>query len=200
MADRSSRPHSSPTRTPRRLERKIVKVRVAARLGPAPIGARLNLAPSTLHAVLARYGRPPLAHPDRASGAPVHRHERSRPGDLVHIDVKKLGNIPRRRLMAHHRQERVSATAGRPTRTGTPILATAASTALDDHSRLAYTEILPDERKETATAFLACAHAFYAAAGVTIERVISDDGWPCACRLPSGLVRTGQRAEVAERA
>jgi transposase-like protein len=94
MADRSSRPHASPHRTPRRIEQRIVGLRVARRLGPARIGALLGLAPSTVHAVLRRYGCPPLAHLDRGSGAPVRRYERFRPGELVQVDVKKLGNIP----------------------------------------------------------------------------------------------------------
>jgi hypothetical protein len=94
MADRPSRPHASPRRTPVRTERRIVGLRVSRRLGPARIAGRLGLPASTVHAVLARYGCPPLAHLDRGSGAPVRRYERERPGELVHVDVKKLGNIP----------------------------------------------------------------------------------------------------------
>ncbi|WP_285498482.1 leucine zipper domain-containing protein, partial [Actinomadura sp. NBRC 104425] len=93
MSDRPSRPHTSPRRTPRRIERRIVRARVRHRLGPARIAARLGLAPSTVHRVLTRYGCPPLAHLDRATGRPVRRYEHP-PGDLVHVDVKKLGNIP----------------------------------------------------------------------------------------------------------
>jgi transposase InsO family protein len=183
MKDRSSRPHASPARTPQRTERKVVKVRVTARLGPARIAARLGLAPSTVHAVLRRYGCPPLAHLDRGTGAPVRRYERSRPGELVHVDVKKLGNIPDGggwravgRQAGKHNNQAMVTPFGR-TRNRKPILGYGyLHTALDDHSRLAYTEVLPDERKETATAFLARAHAWYAAAGITIERVISDNG------------------------
>src|SRR5215468_254026 len=94
MADRSSRPHASPGRTPARTERQIVRLRVSKRLGPARIAARLGLPASTVHAVLARYGCPPLAHLDRVAGVAVRRYERARPGELVHVDVKKLGNIP----------------------------------------------------------------------------------------------------------
>jgi transposase-like protein len=94
MADRSSRPHASPARTPARTERRIVKLRISERLGPARIAFRLGLAPSTVHAVLTRYGCPRLAHLDRATGTTVRRYERERPGELVHVDVKKLGNIP----------------------------------------------------------------------------------------------------------
>src|SRR5215469_1042349 len=75
MADRSSRPHISPARTPQRAERRVVKLRVTRRLGPARIAFRLGLNPSTVHRILARYGCPPLVHLDRATGAPVRRYE-----------------------------------------------------------------------------------------------------------------------------
>jgi hypothetical protein len=94
MADRSCRPHRCPRQLPRRTERRIVGLRVTGRLGPARIAWRLGLNPSTVHKVLARYGCPPLAHLDRGSGVPVRRYDWPAPGDLVHVDVKKLGNIP----------------------------------------------------------------------------------------------------------
>jgi transposase InsO family protein len=183
MADRSSRPHHSPARTPQRTERRIIQLRVTRRWGPSRIAWRLGLAPSTVHAVLARYRCPPLAHLDRASGRRIRRYERSRPGELVHVDVKKLGNIPDGGgHRAHGRQggqrnrQATTTPAGR-TRYGNPILGYGyLHTALDDHSRLAYTEILADERKDTAAAFLARATAWYAAAGITVERVLSDNG------------------------
>jgi hypothetical protein len=182
MADRSCRPHASPRRTPAATERRIVRLRVSKRLGPARIAARLGVPASTVHAVLARYGCPPLACLDRATGRRVRRYERARPGELVHVDVKKLGNIPdggghrsrgreagKRNSQAHRDPARRRTAPGRPN-LGYGYL----HTALDDHSRLAYTEILADERKETAAAFLARAHAWYTAAGITIERVLSD--------------------------
>jgi transposase len=89
MADRSCRPHASPARTPQRAERRIVKLRVARRLGPARIAFRLGLNPSTVHRVLARYGYPPLAHLDRASGRAVRRYERGSPGELVHQSLRQ---------------------------------------------------------------------------------------------------------------
>ena len=94
MNDRSSRPHHSPSRTPRKTEQRIIKVRVLHRLGPARIAGRLGLNPSTVHRVLTRYHCPRLAHLDRGSGQPVRRYEDDQPGDLIHIDVKKLGNTP----------------------------------------------------------------------------------------------------------
>jgi len=192
MADRSSRPHASPARTPGRTERRIVGLRVSRRLGPARIAGRLGLPASTVHAVLARYGCPPLAALDRGSGAPVRRYERERPGELVHVDVKKLGNIPdgggwrTAGWVQGRRNKRATTTERKNYR---PVIGySCLHTAIDDCSRLAYTEILPDERKETAAAFLTRAHAWFAAAGITIERVISDNGacyrsrnWAAAC-------------------
>lgn len=195
MADRSSRPHTSPARTRQRTERRIVKLRVARRLGPAQIAWRLGLPSSTVHAVLTRYHCPRLASLDRATGVPVRRYERERPGELVHVDVKKLGNIPdgggwrAHGRQAGRRNSQATRTPAGQTRYGNPIIGYGyLHTALDDHSRLAYTEILPDERKETAAAFLIRATAWYAAAGITIERVLSDNGscyrsrdWATAC-------------------
>lgn len=176
MADRSSRPHASPARTPARTERRIVGLRVSRRLGPARIAFRLGLPPSTVHAVLARYRCPRLACLDRATGIPV-RYERDRPGELVHVDVKKLGNIPdgggwRVTGRGAGQRNRRAADPRRNPNLGYGYL----HTALDDHSRLAYTEILADEKKDTAAAFLARAAAWYAAAGITIERVLTDNG------------------------
>jgi transposase InsO family protein len=180
MADQPSRPHVSPNRTPVRAERRIVRLRVSKRLGPARIALRLGLNPSTVHKVLTRYRCPPLAHLDRGSGRRVRRYERARPGELVHVDVKKLGNIPDGggwRIHGRQAGKRNSLTTA-PHRHGNhPVLGYGyLHTALDDHSRLAYTEILPDERKDTAAAFLTRAATWYAAAGITIERVLSDNG------------------------
>lgn len=94
MADRSSRPHHAPRRTPALVVRRIVHLRWAQPLGPAQIAAQVGLAPSTVHAVLARCRISRLGDLDRATGQPVRRYDHSHPGDLVHVDVKKLGNIP----------------------------------------------------------------------------------------------------------
>jgi transposase InsO family protein len=183
MADRSSRPHRSPNRTCQATERRIIKLRVSRRLGPARIAWQLGLNPSTVHQVLRRYGCPKLTYVDRAAKVAVRRYERARPGELIHVDIKKLGNIPDggghrvlgRQAGKHNRQATLTP-AGR-TRYRNPILGYGyLHTALDDHSRLAYTEILTDERKDTAAAFLHRAHTWYAQLGITIERVISDNG------------------------
>jgi hypothetical protein len=94
MADRSSRPHHSPRRTPAPVVRKIVHLRWKQRLGPAQIAPRVGLAASTVHQVLVRCRISRLAGVDRATGQPVRRYEHAQPGELVHVDIKKLGNIP----------------------------------------------------------------------------------------------------------
>src|SRR6201991_647335 len=94
MVDRSSRPHHSPRRTPTRTERRIIKVRVLRRWGPARIAFLLGLHPSTVHRVLSRYKLARLAWLDRATGRVVRRYEWANPGNLAHVDIKKLGKIP----------------------------------------------------------------------------------------------------------
>jgi hypothetical protein len=94
MVDRSSRPHRSPQRTPTRLERRIIKVRLLRRWGPARIGYLLGVHPSTVHRVLTRYRMARLSWLDRGTGRVIRRYEHAHPGDLVHLDVKRLGKIP----------------------------------------------------------------------------------------------------------
>ena len=183
MVDRSSRPHHSPRRVPTRTERRIIKVRVLWRWGPARIAGLLKLNPSTVHRVLVRYRINRLAHMDRATGRVIRRYEYPQPGGLVHVDIKKLGNIPDGGGHKVHGR----ATGGRHNTRSRPIANNSTSprtklgyaylhTALDDHSRLAYTEIQPDETKTTATAFWKRAHAWFAAAGIEIQRVLTDNG------------------------
>ena len=169
MANRSSRPHRSPRRTPTRTERRIIKVRVIRRWGPARIGFLLGLHPSTVHRVLARYGLARLTWLDRATGRNVRRYEHAAPGDLVHVDVKKIGRIP------DGGGWRVHGRAARPNRKrgqGYTFL----HTALDDHSRLAYSELLTDERQESAAAFWTRAATYFAGCGITVSRVLTDNG------------------------
>ncbi|MEV4709695.1 IS481 family transposase, partial [Actinoplanes sp. NPDC049316] len=184
MTDRSSRPHHSPARTPTRTERRIIKIRVLRRWGPARIAYLLGLNPATVHRVLTRYRLARLAHLDRATGRVVRRYEHHAPGELVHVDIKKLGNIPdggghkmlgraagQRRRSAHRDPDRPRKLTNRPN-LGYQYL----HNAVDDHSRLAYTEILTDETRETATGFWLRAHAFFSAAGITVKRVLTDNG------------------------
>ena len=94
MHDRSSRPHRQPNRTPAPVTRKILHLRTKRRWGPVPIADQLGLAASTVHAVLRRQRANRLSHLDRATGEAIRRYEHQRPGDLLHVDVKKLGNVP----------------------------------------------------------------------------------------------------------
>ncbi len=94
MSDRSSRPHHQPRRTPATVEEQVLRLRREHRIGPLRLAVRCGIAASTAHRILVRHGPPPLAALDRATGEPVRRYERARPGELVHIDVKKLGRIP----------------------------------------------------------------------------------------------------------
>jgi transposase InsO family protein len=167
--DRSSRPHRSPTRTRRTLERKILSLRRNKKLGPTRIAGRLELAASTVHAVLARNDMSRLAWMDRPTGRVIRRYEHPRPGDLVHVDIKKLGKIPPGGgWRAHGRQARP----GHHRRVGYCYV----HSAVDDHSRLAYSEIHDDEQAATAAAFWRNARVFFEAHGVRIRAVLTDNG------------------------
>jgi transposase InsO family protein len=178
MVGRSSRPHRSPRRTPTRTERRILGLRVARRWGPARIAYRLGLAVSTVGRVLRRYGAPPLRCTDPVTGTRIRtsrpaprRYEHAAPGELVHVDVKKLGRIPDG---GGHRVH--GRAAGRAIKkTAKPGYAHLHH-AVDDHSRLAYSEILPDERQETAAAFWTRAAAWFAGHGIPVARVLTDNG------------------------
>ncbi|CAQ00553.1 IS481 family transposase [Clavibacter sepedonicus] len=176
MTDRSSRPHRQPTRTSQRRERRIIALRFTRRWGPHRISYHLRIPRSTVERVLRRYRMPLLTHLDSATGLPVRRsparrYEHSSPGDLVHVDIKKLGRIPDgggHRVLGRQAGRKNNPRTGR----GYAFL----HHAVDDHSRLAYSEILTDERKETAAAFWARANAFFTTAGITVIRVLTDNG------------------------
>jgi transposase InsO family protein len=182
MADRSSRPHRCPRATPAPVVRRIVHLRWKQRLGPVAIAGQVGVAASTVHQVLVRCRINRLGHVDRVTGEPVRRYEHPTPGDLLHVDVKKLGNIPdgggwRFVGRVHGRRHR-AATAGKPrNRHHNPNMGTAfVHTVLDDHTRLAYAEIHDDETAATATGVLRRAIAWFAAREVTVTRVLSDNG------------------------
>ncbi|MEY1675415.1 IS481 family transposase [Gordonia sp. ABKF26] len=176
MADHSSRPRRSPTRLAVRRERRIIKLRFVRRWGAARIAAHLRLARSTVEAVLRRYRMPLLRHLDQATGLPVRRtpprrYEHDAPGDLIHVDIKKLGRIPEG---GGHRKlgRTIGNRHNKKHRPGYAYL----HHAVDDHSRLAYSEILTDERKETAAQFWDRAMAFFQGHGITVRRVMTDNG------------------------
>ena len=178
MVGRSSRPQTSPHRTPIRTERRILGMRVSRRWGPARIAFHLGLAVSTVGRVLARYGAPPLRFTDPATGSRIRvsrpapeRYERAEPGELVHMDVKKLGRIPDG---GGHRVH--GRAAARPIKKSAKPGYAFLHHVVDDRSRLAYSEILTDERKETVVAFWTRAQAWFHGRGITIERVLTDNG------------------------
>lgn len=182
MQDRSSRPHRSPNRTPQPTVRKIVHVRLKRKIGPVGIAGELGLPASTVHAVLVRCRINRLSHVDRVTGEPVRRYEHAQPGDLLHVDVKKLGNIPDgggwRYLGRKQGNRNREATPGKPrNKWHNPKIGTAyVHTVIDDRSRVAYAEIHDDETAATAAAVLRNAVDWYSARGVTTARVLSDNG------------------------
>lgn len=182
MADRSSRPHHSPKRTPTRTERRIIKVRVLRRWGPARIGYLLGIHPSTVHRVLTRYGLAKLRWLDRPTGRVIRRMNSERPGDLVHIDIKKLGKIPAGggwRMLGRTVGNRNARADKSPQQRRNRQLIRGyhfLHTALDAHSRLAYSELLADERKETAAAFWLRANTWFNECGIIVRNVLTDNG------------------------
>ena len=150
--------------------------------GPVGIAGQLGVPASTVHAVLARCGISRLGRVDRATAEPVRRYEHPRPGDLLHIDVKKLGQVPDGGGWRF-----VGRTQGRHNRAATPGKARNAHhnpkmghafvhTVIDDHSRVAYAEIHDDQTGPTAVAVLHRAVAWYTQRGVAIARVLTDNG------------------------
>jgi transposase InsO family protein len=182
MADRSSRPRHSPARTPLATVQQIVRWRWRHRLGPVQIGGRLGIPASTVYAVLVRCRVNRLSRIDRVTGEPLRRYEHDHPGSLIHVDVTKFANIPDgggHRFVGRQQGARNQrATPGLPRgtdykpRTGTAYL----HTVIDDHSRVAYAEICSDEKAATAATVLQRATAWFAGRGVTVERVLSDNG------------------------
>lgn len=190
LRDRPCRPHRTPARLSPEREAAIVHRRESTLEGPHRIAWALGESPATVHRVLRRFGLPRLRDLDRPTRTIV-RYERDRPGELVHVDVKKQGRIPEgggwrvhgRHLRAGSRRRRGQ---------GWDFV----HAAVDDRSRLAYAEILPDERKETASAFMTRALGFFAERGVTVERVLTDNG-PCYRSRP--FARVLAEAGVAHR-
>ena len=175
LEDRSSRPHRSPSRTKASRERRIVALRRKRGLGPARIAGIVRMPASTVHAVLVRHGLNRLDHLDRPTRAPIRRMEMSRPGELVHLDTKKVGRIPRGGgWRVHGRVERRNTYQRRKAAIGYAFV----HTAIDAFSRVAYSEVLPDEQGATAAVFWERAQTFFAGHGITVERVLTDNG-PC---------------------
>ncbi len=192
LADRSSRPHRMPRQTAPETVARVLAARTEHHAGPVRLAAITGIAASTIGAVLVRAGMPRLAEVDRLTGELLRgrrhsdrRYEREHPGDLLHVDVMKLGRIPDgggrrvhgRAATVDHRHKPV------------PIGFDYVHVAIDDHSRLAYVEVLPDERVDACAGFLACAVAWFSARNVTVARVLTDNAlsyrrggaWVAAC-------------------
>src|SRR5436309_2261067 len=176
LADRSSRPHRSPRRTPAAVEQAVLRARRELREGPHLLAWRLGLAASTVHAILRRHGCSRLS--SLRPRESVVRYERESAGELVHVDAKKLGRI----IVPGHRVtgDRSSRAAGKA---GWQFL----FVAIDDASRLGFAALYPDETADSALAFLDQAVRFYRRHGIEVERVLTDNGkcfkrrWGDAC-------------------
>jgi transposase InsO family protein len=167
LTDRSSRPHTCPRALPAHRVRRILRARQRLPYGPHRLARSLRCPPSTIYAVLRRHGlsrRPNHAQP----AVPVVRYERAQPGELVHLDVKKLGRIP------DGGGHRVHGWAARHTgarRQGNEYL----HVAVDDRTRLAFAQLLPDERAPSCAVFLQEAVAFFAGHGVRVQAILTDN-------------------------
>lgn len=175
LRDRPSVPRHQPRRLSRELEQRILEAREYANAGPLIVAGQLGLPASTVWKVLRRYGVSRLPRPARG---PVVRYERERPGELVHVDIKKLGRFWTVGKRIHG--DRLT----RSRHAGWQYL----HLAIDDHSRLAYAELLTSESPAACSAFLRRAVDWYREHGITVERVLTDNGngyrshaWTAAC-------------------
>jgi transposase InsO family protein len=178
LRDRSSRPHATPTRTSPALERRVLTARRRHRCGALGLAHHTGVPAATCGRILTRHRVPRLADCDPITGKPIRasrmsgrRYEHPHPGDLVHLDVKKVGRIPdgggwRSRGRGPHTHSR-----------GRGVGYDYVHAAIDDHSRLAYAEILPDEKGTTTAAFLGRAAAWYAAHGIAIKAILTDNAF-----------------------
>lgn len=173
LCDRSSRPHRSPNRTPVAQRRRVLHLRRKHRWGADHIAHETGLAASTVQLILTEAGLGRLDRGDRATDAePVRRYQRERPGELIHVDVKKIAGIPAGGGWKAH--GRGNDGHGGHAGVGYRFI----HTAIDDRTRIAYSEIHTNEQAATAAGFWARAAGFFAAIGITCERVITDNG-PC---------------------
>ena len=173
LQDRSSRPHRNPRALRVDRVRKVLNARARDKTGPHQLGPKLGLARSTVYGILRRHGVSRLADLDRPTAKPI-RYVKDRPGELVHVDVKKLGRIPAGggwrglgRADARRNHERAYRS-GRPSHEFIHSM-------VDDCTRLAYSEILTDEKGVTCAAFVLRAADWFSALGVPIEVVMTDE-------------------------
>jgi transposase InsO family protein len=164
LKDRSSRPHRLHKPTPETVVAEVERLRRQRWTGKQ-IAAELGISPATVSRILRRLGLNRIAALEPAE--PVRRYERAHPGELIHIDIKKLGRFDHvgHRITGDRRQ-------GETRGAGWEFV----HVAVDDASRLAFSQILPDEKKESAVAFLRTAVAYYASLGIRVDRVMTDNG------------------------
>lgn len=172
LADRSSRPHRSPARTPGPVEAAVLELRRSRRLGPARIAGIVGMPSSTVHRILARHQVARLAWLDRPTGRVIRSYEHARPGDLLHMDVKKLGRIPDGGGW-RGTGDRAAFPDRRRRQAGWEFV----HSIVDDHSRLAYSEIHADEKAGTVAAFTQRALAFFAAHGIAATALLTDNAY-----------------------
>jgi transposase InsO family protein len=169
LEDRSSRPHECPHQTSASREARIVRLRQRRKLGPARIASIVGMPASTVHRVLCRHGMNRLAWMDRPTGQVIRRIHTERPGELVHVDVKKLGRIPPGGgWRAHGRGNVVHQS---KTKVGYDYV----HSAIDAHTRLAYSEILANEKGPSCAGFWDRAHQFFGEHAITVEAVLTDN-------------------------
>lgn len=170
LFDRSSRPHTSPNRTPEPCRRRIIELRKQRRWGADHIAFEVGHAASTVQKILVAEGLGRLDSGDRATKEPVIRYQRDRPGELVHVDVKKLAGIPDGGGWRIHGRGRAPGTEA--SSRGYRFL----HSALDDRTRIVYSEIHDDEQAVTAIGFWNRANTWFKSHGITVERVLTDNG------------------------
>jgi transposase InsO family protein len=207
LADRSSRPIRMPQRTSKRVEQKVLAARRRRKRGAVVLAAELGLNPSTVGRILARHEVPHLSAIDPITGESVrssrrsaNRYEHRTPGSLVHVDVKKLGRIPTGGGWRLHGRDAAVSVANRhkKIRIGYDYV----HTAIDDYTRLAYSEVLSDEKDLTCAGFLHRALAWFADHDVRVRRLLTDNamvyrrgtnwGWVCvAWQLKRRFIRPG---------
>jgi transposase InsO family protein len=168
LVDRSSRPHQCPTRLSEAVELAVVRDRITEREGPHLMAGRLGMSRSTIYAVLQRRGLSRLRDLDRTTGIPI-RYVRDCPGELVHVDIKKLGRVP------NGGGWKIIGRAARD-QTQKPGYEFCHS-MVDDHSRVAYTEVLDRDDGEAAAGFMLRAAIWFAGLGYRIDRVMTDNAF-----------------------
>ncbi len=185
LIDRSSAPKRIPHKTPPERVAQIIRLR-RLRMTAAQIATALQMALSTVSAVLKRVGLGKRSRLDPPE--PPNRYERCHPGELIHIDIKKLGRIlkPGHRVTGDRRGQASTSRGGKTvTLAGWEFV----HVAIDDHSRLAYAEVLADEKGLTAVAFLKRALEFFAGHGVSVQRVMTDNGSPYVSHVHAAACR-----------